>query len=346
MKKFDKGLIVGKFYPFHKGHEYLIQEGLRKCKRLTVMVISNRFKENISAETRAAWISETFPGLEVRVVADIGYDDDSKKWADYTIKLLGSSPDVVITSEKYGITWAHELGCKHIMVDLARAKFPISGTKVRLNPVKHWSMLPAATKRYFAQRVVLIGAESTGKSTLAEELAKYFKTNWVHEYGRFYTELRKHNSETVASDELGIKLQWDERDFINIAKTQNLMVDQLAETANKVLICDTDSFATYIWHYRYMKKWSDTLYNISNHKEPLLYLVTPPDIPFSQDGTRDGRYIRNKMHTWVIEALKENGKNYHIVSGGTTMNARLEDAITAIKIAQQDWISNQGWREY
>ena len=343
MKTYELGLIVGKFYPFHKGHEYLINTGLAHCDSLVVMVVSNRRLERISAETRAGWISETFPELDVRVIYDIGHDDDSKKWADYTVELLGRAPDAVFTSETYGATWAKELGCKHVQVDLPRSTFPISGTMVRSDPLHHWDMLPAATKRYFAQRVVLIGAESTGKSTLAEMLAKHYKTNWTHEYGRFYTELRRHNDTSSGNAQKGITLAWQEHDFVNIARTQSLIEDQLAETANKILTCDTDSFATHIWHYRYTKRWSNQVREIAKLSKPLMYLVTPPDIPFTQDGTRDGEHIRKEMHTWVVGALRKAGKPYHIVSGGGDVQARLDDAIKAIDSAQAKWIKTKGW---
>jgi len=340
---YSVGLIVGKFYPFHKGHEYLIDTALKQSKKLIVMVESGFKQECINAKTRAEWIRETFRGLDVRVIKDIGYDDDSKKWAEYTIKLLGKAPDVVFTSEEYGVTWAQELGCANVQVDLPRLTYPISGTMVRSNPNEYWSMLPRATKSYFTQRIVLIGAESTGKSTLANMLAKYYQTNCVHEYARFYIDMRRSNNETVLSEQKGIELDWRERDFVNIATGQTIIADQLAETANKLLICDTDSFTTHIWHYRYFKEWSEPVGDIAKHSSPLLYLVTPPDIPFDQDGTRDGEHIRSTMHKWVMSALKRNNKSYHIVRGGMDIEARLNDSIKAIDAAQTKWIKDKAW---
>lgn len=342
-RKYGLGLIVGKFYPFHKGHQHLIEVGLKRSEHLIVMVVSNREKERISAELRASWISATFPALDVRVIDDIGYDDDSRRWADYTVRLLGRTPDVVITSEKYGVTWAEELSCEHIQVDEPRVTFPISGTIVRSDPLASWDMLPKATRGYFTQKIVLIGAESTGKSTLAEMLARHYHTNWVHEYGRFYTELRRHNSQTKDSKEHGIDIPWVESDFVHIATTQTLMENQLSESANKLLICDTDAFATHIWHYRYSHKWSRTVLAIANTSHPLLYLVTPPDIPFEQDGTRDGEHIRRQMHSWVIDALERHNRPYHIVKGGIDIDARLEDAIHVIEEAQGKWKKEQLW---
>lgn len=343
MKEYELGLIVGKFYPFHNGHEYLIRTGLSRSKHLVVAVVANRKKELISAETRSEWIKETFQDLDVRIIEDIEDDDNSKAWADYTRQFLGCVPDAVFTSEDYGVTWAAELGCAHVCVDKARRTIPISGTLVRSNPFKYWDYLPYPTRRYFTPRIVLIGAESTGKSTLAEQLAAHYQTNLVHEYGRYYVELQRHNKDTKLVNG-GLSVAWHEQDFVNIATTQNLICEQLSANANKLLICDTDAFATSVWHYRYTKKWSKKVARLIK-KVPLLYLVTPPDIPFTQDGTRDGQKIRRNMHQWVLSALKRDNRPYHIVEGGLDQQVRLDDAIKAVDSACQAWVESIGWRE-
>ena len=89
------------------------------------------------------------------------------------------------------------------------------------------------------KRVVIIGAESTGKTTLATALAEHYRTAWVPEFGRLYTEARRYRGELWRSDE-----------FTYIAAEQARMEDALARIADRVLICDTDPFATTIWHIR------------------------------------------------------------------------------------------------
>jgi hypothetical protein len=73
-------------------------------------------------------------------------------------------------------------------VNQARATVPVSGTLIRSAPLKYIGFLEPCVRAYFVHRVVLIGAESTGKTTLAQQLAERFDTTWVPEYGREHWE--------------------------------------------------------------------------------------------------------------------------------------------------------------
>ena len=84
------------------------------------------------------------PQAEVIVVPDIGYDDDSLRWAAYTREFLGAAPDVVFTSEAYGDTYARLLGARHVSVDAARTAAPVSGTAVRGRPIRQLALPVAA----------------------------------------------------------------------------------------------------------------------------------------------------------------------------------------------------------
>jgi NadR type nicotinamide-nucleotide adenylyltransferase len=309
-----KSLVIGKFYPPHKGHSYLIDYGLKHCDNLCV-VVCHRDDQSIPGRLRAKWLKEIHPKAKVIVVKDINQDDDSKAWAEYTKKFLGYNPDVVFTSENYGINYCRFLGCKHIMVDKKRKTVPISGTIIRQKPLKSWGYLHPCVQAYFAKRVCIIGAESTGTTTLAKALAQYYKTNWVPEYGRTYSE----GKITTGN------YSWKSEEFEHIAKTQNNSEDNLAKSCNKILICDTDSFTTGIWHERYMNYVSKKVEALSKNRHYDLYIVTADDIPFVQDGTRDGEHIRHQMHVRFIEKLKKHNKRFIIVTG--THQERMRKAI-------------------
>jgi hypothetical protein len=66
--------------------------------------------------------------------------------------------------------------------------YPISGTAVRSNPLGCWDFLEPPVRAWYAKRICLVGAESTGKTTLAQMLAERYQTVWVPEYGREYSE--------------------------------------------------------------------------------------------------------------------------------------------------------------
>ena len=154
------------------------------------------------------------------------------------------------------------------------------------------------------KRVVIIGSESSGTTTLARALAAHYRTVWVPEYGRTYSEGRQHVAQPWRSDE-----------FVHIATEQIRMEDAIARLANKVLICDTDAFATSIWHERYMGAPSDDVKAIAAARRYDLYVVTDVNIPFVQDGIRDGESFRQWMQERFIEELSNSSTPMMVVSG-------------------------------
>lgn len=183
------------------------------------------------------------------------------------------------------------------------------------------------------KRIVLIGAESTGKTTLAEQLASALNTTWVAEYGRQYTVDRykrlfgEGTALTVAQEEL---LKWAPEEFTHIARVQQQMEDEAALNANKVLICDTNAFTTAIWYERYLGlPWPEDLKQLADQSPCDLYLVTKPDFPFVQDEIRDGREIRDWMHQRILDELSQRQWPFETIGG-----SREERLDTAIKLIQ------------
>lgn len=300
-----RGLTIGKFYPPHLGHSHLIATALSQVDQLVVLVC-DRPEQAIPGKMRAQWLREMHPKADVRLIHDPGRDDDSKFWAEETIRFLGFAPDVVFTSESYGEVFAQFLGSKHVQVDLLRKAVPISATQIRQDPMAHWQFLSAPVRAAVVPRVCVIGAESTGSTTLSQALAEHYQTTWVPEFGRTHTEGRRY----LPSDTL-----WTSREFLFIAETQNRFEDELAYIANRILICDTDSFATCIWEERYLGSQSPEVVAAASGRKVDFYLLTDVNIPFVQDGIRDGEHIRTNMHLRFIEELTRLGKPFLIVSG-------------------------------
>lgn len=165
----------------------------------------------------------------------------------------------------------------------------------------------------------IIGAESTGTTTLSKQLAEHYKTVWVPEYGRIYSEGK------LYAEGGG---EWNSEEFTTIAKAQEALEDSLAESSNGLVICDTDPLATRVWHERYMRKSSPAVEAIAARRNYTLYILTGDEIPFVQDGTRDGEHVRHGMHKRFRERLTESGKHFIEVSG--TPEVRLQAAIRAI----------------
>lgn len=302
-----RGLVIGKFYPPHRGHKFLIDSALRAVDTLHV-IVCRKEAERPYGELRASWLREIHPTAIVHLFADDGFDpDDSELWAHNCRRWLGFIPDKVFTSEDYGDRFAACLGSEHVSIDRPRLTVPISGTEIRRDPLANWDYLEPVVRGYYAKRVCLIGAESTGKTTLAQALATNYQTCWVPEYGREVSERML---------EQDGKYNWRSQDFVEIALTQCRLENDAARECNRVLISDTDAFATSIWHRRYLKQRSPEVEAVAEfHRRPDVYLLTDARAPFVQDGTRDGEAIREWMQGAFLEELERQQREFHILSG-------------------------------
>lgn len=283
------GVVVGKFYPPHRGHTFLIHTARQHVDRL-IIILPHHPSQRIPGELRQAWLQEIHPDCEIHLVPD-ELENDHAQWAAFTRAHLGRAPDIVFSSEDYGPRYAAAMGARHIMVDRARTAVPCSGTRIRAAPLDHLDFLEPCVRAYFVRRVVLIGAESTGKTTLAQELAAHYHTLWVPEYGR------EHWEKKVAGRSMEGPLPgWTDQEFIDIAAEQQRRENLAARTANRVLICDTNAFATGTWYERYRHARHPAVDALGARDTAHLYLLTEPDFPFVQDGVRDGEHIRDWMH--------------------------------------------------
>jgi HTH-type transcriptional regulator, transcriptional repressor of NAD biosynthesis genes len=314
------GITIGKFYPFHLGHHYLITQAKAQVDHLVVLV-GHKPTQTISGTVRAQWIHCLHPDVEViKVLEDI--PNEPQPWAKRALSVLqGRQPDFAFTSEAYGDLWAALMGARHRIIDPQRSRFPISGTQLRQNLSHHWQMLTPPVKAFFAKRVCVIGIESSGTTTLAQALAAHYQTVWVPEYGRCYWEGRRYSPNAE---------WWDTDEFVKIAIGQAAWEDDLAMRANRLIVCDTDPLATHVWHRRYTGTYAKAVEQIADSRHYDLYILTMPDFAFVQDGTREGEHIRLEMHEWLVDILNQKNKHYIAVKG--CHEQRMVDAITAINL--------------
>ncbi len=313
-----RGVTVGKFYPPHHGHQRLIQAAEARCDELYVLVAS-RPDEDPRAELRASWLRTMYPQVKFVVVHDV-YPQEPGIWAEVMIRELGFVPDVAFTGEDYGRAWAQHMSCAFEMVDRAEAETDCTGRSIRGDPLGLWDCLDPPVRAHYAARVAVVGAESTGTTTMARALADHYRTVWVPEYGR------EHYEDRVRRGEAG--KPWTTSEFVEIAVKQARLEDLAAAAADRVLLCDTDPFATEVWHERYIGSKSAEVAAIARDRRYALHLLTATDIPFVQDGLRDGENIRQWMHGRFIEELNARGNPYLVLEGGPS--TRLRHAIERI----------------
>lgn len=295
MPQYDHALVVGKFAPPHRGHQFLLDAAQASTDRLTILIWSNPDFETMPSATRAEWLADLYPRATV-IVADDGPRNDAPGPVHhaYIAALLerrGMYPDVVFTSEAYGHAFAAALGVAHVAVDPARTNVPASGTMIRGEVHAHRHLLDPRVYRHFVERVVFLGAESTGKTTLTRRMAEAFGTVHVDEYGRTHYEER------------GGVLTLD--DYVEIAETHRRLEDEAILRANHYLFVDTNAITTMFFSHYYngdslprLRDLADDCAHRYRH-----HLVCAPDIPFEQDGWRDNEVWRARMHGMVRHDL-------------------------------------------
>jgi HTH-type transcriptional repressor of NAD biosynthesis genes len=354
---FLHGLVIGKFYPPHAGHHHLVRAASAGAERVTVVVMAADV-ESLALADRVAWMREvhardenvTIVGVVDNHPVDYGSDD---LWTAHValmreaVASRTTAPiDAVFTSEPYGEELARRFDARHINVDEPRSTVPLSGTLVRADIAKHWDALAPCVRAGLALRVIIVGAESTGKTTLAAELAErlrslgsaWARVEWVGEVGRDATIAKVDAGGQGATIET---ITWSTSDFVDIARAQGQAEEAAARRGGPVLVCDTDAFATGIWHERYMGKRDAEVEAIGDQELGVgpagayathLYLLTHhEDVPFVQDGIRDGEHIRAWMMDAFAERLRESGRMWQWLRG--SRQARLDRAVDMVQAA-------------
>lgn len=332
MDQYATALAVGKFYPPHAGHHALIDAAVEECGRVYVAVCYSKV-ESIPVEDRIAWLKDRHPTVRFFPVHDdspVNYTDETwdlflralvaglhTVWANHGLSSMYRLPNVIYSGEDYAPEFAVRLR-KYIdenvnlmssspeisvrMMD--RKELPLSATKFRNDPVAYWDVLSPATRAGMCKRIVVCGAESSGTTTLAKQLTDTYKTTVVPEYGRHYDWA------------VGPHHEWEPEDFYHIAREQKRWEDSLARRSqNGLLICDTDEYATAMFHQVYLESTLPTAIMQMAAKSPAdLYLITDHEgVGFEEDGQRISENKRSWMTAWLRHNLP--GDNVHLVTG-------------------------------
>lgn len=153
------GLIVGKFYPPHLGHQYLIDVAEAQVEKLYV-VVGSLPTEAIPAEKRVEWLKGMTAAHKTEVInlpdnnpegVTPDQDDYWDIWAHSLMTSLPTKPDVIFSSEKYGEILAKRLGIEYVTVDPDRLHVPISATMIRANPQKYWQFISPDVQTYYGK---------------------------------------------------------------------------------------------------------------------------------------------------------------------------------------------------
>lgn len=324
-KRFKKGLVLGKFMPPHNGHLHLINTAAICCDKLFVMVGSLK-TEPINGMLRYNWLKTIYENNKKIEIIHVTDENPQKPeecdsldtfYNDFwvpTVKSKVFDLDVIFTSESYGDEFAQYLGIEHVLVDIDRKIVPVSGTMVRNNPFKHWNHVPDVVKSYYTKRIVIVGPESTGKTTLTKLLSEHYGVDHVLEYGRTYTETIKESKNLVKED------------FLTIARVHNDdILEAHVDSIKKCLFIDTDAVATKLFGQLYIDGYEDTQVDeIIRYQWFDLTLLMDIDVDWIDDGNRDFPNDRQRHFDMIKDELDCLGRKYVIIKGN--YNERFEQA--------------------
>ncbi|MCM3666729.1 multifunctional transcriptional regulator/nicotinamide-nucleotide adenylyltransferase/ribosylnicotinamide kinase NadR [Mesobacillus subterraneus] len=332
------GMYGGKFVPVHLGHVYAMIKASTMVEELHVIVsydtehekneiFKNSKVPNIPYKMRVRWwsqLTKDLPHVHVHVIEEIqtGHFSDWEKGAEAIKKAISKEIDVVFSSENRYSDYFNVLypNAKHVVIDADREKYPISATAIRTEgAIKHWEMLPKVVQPFFVKKVVIVGTESCGKSTLVQNLAALYNTTYVEEIGRIYYE-RLGDCETITLP----------TDFPEIAIEHKYREKQQLEKANKVLFVDTEATVTQYFSMLYVNEHQSVLDQLASIQDYDLWLFLEPDVEWVDDGTRSfgEQSVREANNAALKRLLLEQGIAYEIIKGD--YEERLSRAIVLV----------------
>ncbi|MEH7009572.1 multifunctional transcriptional regulator/nicotinamide-nucleotide adenylyltransferase/ribosylnicotinamide kinase NadR [Neobacillus niacini] len=332
------GFIGGKFLPLHLGHVYAIVHASSIVEELYVVLSHSKIRDRelcqntkmnyIPAQIRLRWLSQLTKDLpHVKVIAiEDDQDNDNYDWAEgaqLIKKEIGKTIDYVFSSELEYNEIFKELypKAKHKLIDPMRTHVNISATTIRSEGVfKHWEFIPEIVRPYFIKKIVVVGTESCGKSTLTKNLAKIYNTTYVEEYGRTVCE------ELGGCDGIMVK-----EDYQRIAYGHKMEEIKAIEKANKLVFMDTEAIVTQFYSNLYNDEHQPVLDEIAKLQDYDLWLFLEPDVKWVDDGLRvHGKEMvrdQNNQHLKIL--LNEHNINYKILNGD--YEYRLKGAIELIE---------------
>jgi HTH-type transcriptional regulator, transcriptional repressor of NAD biosynthesis genes len=322
-----RGLVFGKFLPLHRGHQLMIETALSQVDELTIVVYGSERPgdDQMPLELRLRWLRELYPHVESIVpledplAADLDADDPAhaELYAD-GIRFLGPFDKVFSSEEGYG-RFAELLEAEHVLVDAARTLVPTSGTVIRSNPYEYRGWMDPLVYASLIERVVFVGTESSGKTTLARRMASELDTLWTHEFGRELWEAQG--------------LQGSFADFLKIARRQRQREDAGARHARRFLFCDTNAWTTLQWAVRAYGTADTRLRELVDRTVgDYTWFLCANDFGWIDDGTREmAGTAAQEFQDQHVRDLERRGLTYVTVTG--PIDERVEQVNAVLGVA-------------
>ncbi len=328
------GVFIGKFYPFHMGHAYVIEESFKVLDKLIIVPCWDE-GQTIPLEIRVEEVRDfsnknNFGDFviidECLISTKLGTEhkgesrrDLSFIWSKY---LIDKYPNMThfVGSEPY-VQMMATYGNKEALV--YNRQFDISSRKIRS------SFNMAKTYNNYLFKIAIVGIESSGKSTLVRKIDDIIEeVEVVEEYGRIYCEATTNIKEHINHEDYLLP-----QDLVNIAIGHNRMFISAYRKAlhqnKKVIVADTEHVVTkrFLSYYDNCQEEMELLNHMChNQYYDLVVYLEPLDLHL--DGTRlaYNKKERNEQNLRLKEMVKKYHSNIIYLS-----DDKLEDRIGILK---------------
>lgn len=322
--KYKVGMYGGSFDPLHIGHIHDIIKAASMCEELYVVISWCEGRESVRKELRYRWILNStrhLPNVKIILIEDKAvskeeYNTDYywEKGAKDIKEAIGKKLDAVFCGSDY-------LGSNRFeslyrpeseIVYFDRSEVPISSSEIRFDAMQQWEYIPPVAKSFYTKRILIVGGESTGKSTLVQNLALAYNTNFVEEIGR------------VTCDYAGGEQYMISDDLIENLLKQKIFVDEAAKLSNRLLFVDTDALTTKFYIDFLLDAASDESIKAHNLADAIivlnrwdLVLFLEPTVAFVQDGTRSKEIAadREKYSNQIKRLFEKSNIPLEVIDG-------------------------------
>lgn len=295
--------VVGKFCPMHKGHEWLLRQAgflaYQSNMKLVVLTYTSEHSHLYPGYMRIDWIEQIVPKADI-YCKDLAAPDDEdspeihREYCSKFLRDLGESPRYVVGSEDYIAPTAKYMAtffnCVVEPITLTR-RGDYSGTKSR----QHHEDLSDYVANTLKPSIAILGAESSGKTTLTKALAEHYNEKPVLEYGR---EFGEYNNNIYRLE-----------DMLLIARNQ--IARENHTPIKRFRFCDTTPLTTAFYSNEFFNFVHPELTKLTKRKYKYTFLLDN-EVPFYQDGTRNQAYRQRQLefyekhnHTLVTGSLEE-----------------------------------------
>ena len=355
-------IVFGCYAPMHQGHLDIILRAKKECDRVFLFVggcedEEDRGGDNLPLELRVRLVKRFFKGDPLVSVFEIndtklGIDESMSDenwtiWLDYLMKVVGeNTPDPGFDTYVFYCgepPYKEQLESRGYEVVLCERENHISGTACRENPIKHWSKITREFRPYFSRNILIVGAASEGKTTLCEDIGKYFNCPVSHECAR----------DRIA-DTFKAETDLNVNDFIyNIYEQNKLNKELIAKSENGIFVSDTDNMVSLMYAHQFVKRglgkltqkeYDNVLVPLTDAMQKTLrwnmvFMLAPTGKPYVDDGVRSDEYSsdedRREFFSELFELCNYYGYKYEILTGNYLENfLRVRDYIRELMEAE------------